>query len=106
MKKILIILLLLELSVPVYAKKKLPDCELKIGAGQDVIQSSVGKPDRVTVDYEGAEVWIYENVKSLNCSSCSNFGFDGDKALLTVKFDDSGAVKSFAYNVNVSRRKK
>lgn len=104
MKKILVVLLVLELSLPAFAKKKIPNCELKIGAGQEEIQSAVGKPDRVTADYEGNEVWIYENVKSLNCSSCSNFGFEGEKAILTVKFNESGSVKSFAYNL--SRRNK
>ncbi len=104
MKKLIIILMMLVVAVPVFAKNKEIKNFLYIGATQDEVKQALGKPSVITKDSDDVAVWIYEKPSIIPAKGCSDFGgvySDAKGTTVVVKFDSDEKVSSFSYHKSV-----
>lgn len=104
MKKLVVVFLILGMSLPVLARAKSPKNNLSVGMSQNDIKKSIGKPSVMTKDYNGAETWIYENVRSIDIKGSSNFGnvnADAKNTTIVIKFNSDKKVEQFSYQKSV-----
>jgi hypothetical protein len=104
MKRIIIVLIIIATTVPVFAKGKNSKYDLSLGISQQEVKNVLGKPSIVTKDSDDVTVWIYENVPAINAKSCSNFGdvnSDSKDTTVVIKFSSEDKVINFSYHKSV-----
>lgn len=104
MKRLIIILLMLIVTVPVFAKNREIKNDLFIGASQDEVKKALGKPSVITKDSDNNTAWIYENPSVIPAKTCSDFGgvyTDAQGTTVIIKFDSDDKVNSFSYHKSV-----
>ena len=104
MKRLIRILLMLVVTIPVFAKNKESKKDLFIGESQEEVKQALGKPSVVTKDSDNYTVWIYESPSVIPSKNCSNFGgvySDAKGSTVVIKFNSDDEVNSFSYHKSV-----
>ena len=96
MKKFLVIVIILLMGIPCYAKAK-KDFLLQIGIAQNDIVKNIGKPDIVTRDSDNFLTWVYIDLKKLPISNVKKPESPKkvtENTILTIKFDDGNVLNN------------
>jgi outer membrane protein assembly factor BamE (lipoprotein component of BamABCDE complex) len=99
MKKLLVIIIILLIGIPTFAKNH-KNFSMQIGTPKNEVSKALGKPDIITMDSEDKLTWIYLEIKKepeQKLTTSERVKKSEQSTILTIKFDENDNISNYSY---------